>query len=105
MLISLIGKLSDLGARRLFLLMASAGATEAVYYTMPYYFKQIGVVKNVTITGIYIAGNDSQISDTAKSYIRPVLTDYYVYFELGTANTGVINTMKGKLIRFEVTFS
>lgn len=85
--------------------MSYIGVIETVHYIMPYYFKQAGMVKNVKINGIYIAGNDTQISDAAKGYFRPVLTDYYVYFELSTSSTGVINTLKGKLIRFEVTFS
>lgn len=85
--------------------MSYVGVTEAVHYTTLYYFKQIGVIKNVKINGIYIAGDPTQISDVAKSYFKPVLTDYYVYFELSTSSPSIINTLKDKLIRFEVTFS
>lgn len=95
-------KINDCGNRKLFLAFPYNGSGN--YYSSAYYFRKPGSIKECKINAISIPGL-KPISDDAKNAFGVMITNDYLYFYVNESYTGIINTLKGNTLLFEVTLS
>ena len=96
-------KMNDCGNRKLFLAFPCNGS--GARYSSAYYFRKPGSVKECVINSISIPGL-MPISEAAKNAFNAMITNDYLYFYINDGdNAGIVNTLKGNTLLFEVTLS
>ena len=95
--------MNDCGNRKLFLAFPYNGS--GARYSSAYYFRKPGSVKECVINSISIPGL-TPISEAAKNAFNAMITNDYLYFYINDGdNAGIVNTLKGNTLLFEVTLS
>lgn len=94
--------MNDCGNKKLFLAFPSNGS--GAWYSNAYYFRKPGSVKECVIKSISIPGL-APISDAAKNAFGVMITEDYMYFHINAGYTGVIDSLKGNTLLFDVTLS